>query len=389
MIMKDFVFHLPTEIVFGKGVESRVGDMTAAYGKKAMILFGSDRIKKNGLLDRIVLNLQEAGVESVLFGGITENPLVSTAEEAVALAKKEHIEVLLAVGGGSVIDTAKAVSIGALSECPVWDFYNGTRSPEQTLPTGVILTMAATASEANCTSVLSNERTHEKRMMGHPLTYPKFALMNPELTYTVPAGQTAIGSIDILAHAFERYFDLEEKGTLRSRLCEAVMKTVITELPNAIDEPEDYDARSQLMWAATMAHNDMLGAGGVFACHEMSHVVTEVYGLAHGAALAILMPAWCKYMLVRRPDVFAEFARNVWDVPETVSDMQAAQDGIQRFQQFISLMGLPLSFKDAGIRNPDSSYLAKCVMEGRASIGDTFDPIDLSGVIAIFEICKG
>ena len=156
--MKNFIFHLPTEIVFGKGAENGVGEKIALYGKKVMILFGSDRIQKNGLLDRIVLHLREAGVDSVLFGGITENPLVSTAEEAVALAKKEHIEVLLAVGGGSVIDTAKAVSIGVPSDAPVWDFYTGAKTPSKALPLGVVLTMAATASEANCTSVLSNER---------------------------------------------------------------------------------------------------------------------------------------------------------------------------------------------------------------------------------------
>lgn len=386
--MKDFTFHLPTEIVFGRNAEKCVGEKTAAYGKKAMILYGSERVRKTGLLDEIRTNLNNAGVETILFGGITENPLASVAQEAARQAKEQHADVLLALGGGSVIDTAKAVSIGALSEEPVWHFYNGSSTPQAALPIGVILTMAATASEANCTSVLSNDVLKEKRMMGCPLTYPKFALLNPELTYTVPAGQTAIGSIDIFSHAFERYFDLEEKGTLRRKLCAAVMSTVLEELPKAMEQPESYDARAQLMWSASMAHSDIIGAGGVFACHEMSHVVTEEYGLAHGKALAILMPAWCKYMLVRHPDVFAEFARDVWHVGEEPDDMQAAQEGILRFQQFMSSVGLPVSFREAGIRNPDAAYLTRRVLQGRDVIGETYEAVGYQEAVSIFEMCR-
>ncbi len=387
--MQNFVFSLPTEIVFGRDAELQAGKYAARYGKKALILYGSERIHKTGFLGKIEALLAEEGTEAILFGGITENPTVFAAEKAIRTAKEEEVDLLLAIGGGSVIDTAKAVSIGVKGNHPVWDYYTGQAVPEEALPIGVILTMAATASEANCTSVLSDEESREKRSMLNPLTYPKFALLNPELTYTVPARQTVIGGIDIFAHAFERYFDLTEKGTLRDRLCEAVMKTIITELPNAVREPESYDARSQVMWAATVAHSNMIGCGGVFACHEISHVITEEFGVAHGAALAILMPAWCKYMLVERPDVFAEFARNVWGIDPELSEMQAAQDGIRCFQQFICRMGLPLSFEDAGIKNPDVDYLARRVMIGRESIGDTFEPIRIDGVRSILEICRG
>ena len=262
--------------------------------------------------------------------------MLSTAEKICIFAKEKQIDLLLAVGGGSVIDTAKAVSIGSCYSGKLWDFYSGKAVPEKALPIGVVLTMAATASEANCVSVLSNETIGKKTAFYHPLTYPKFALLNPELTYSVPARQSAIGGIDIFAHAFERYFHLGQKGILRDGLCTAVMKTVLAELPLVQQNPDDYDGRSQLMWAATMAHSDMIGAEGVFACHEMSHILTEEYDLSHGLALGILMPAWCKYILLDHAEEIAAFSQEVWDVPaEGKNAVAIAQDGISRFQDFI------------------------------------------------------
>ncbi len=229
--MKDFEFFLPTHIIFGKNAERQVGQLTAAYGKRVLLLYGSERVVKSGLLRSIQKDIEKYGGVCECYGGITENPLHTTAEKICTVVKEKQIDLLLAVGGGSVIDTAKAVSIGSCYAGNLWDFYSGKAVPQQALPVGVVLTMAATASEANCVSVLSNKKLGKKIAFYHPLTFPKFALLNPELTYTVPALQSAIGSIDIFAHAFERYFHLEQKGILRSGLCTAVMKTVLAELP--------------------------------------------------------------------------------------------------------------------------------------------------------------
>ena len=389
--MKDFEFFLPTHIIFGKNAERQSGRLAVACGKRILLLYGSARVIRNGLLPAIQKDIEENGGICESYGGITENPVLSTAEKICAFVKEKKIDLLLAVGGGSVIDTAKAVSIGSCYNGKLWDFYSGKAVPQKALPIGVVLTMAATASEANCVSVLTNEELGKKTAFYHPLTFPKFALLNPELTYTVSGRQSAIGAIDIFAHAFERYFHLEQKGVLRQGLCTAVMKTVLAELPIVQQEPENYDARSQLMWAATMAHSDMIGAEGVFACHEMSHILTEEYDLPHGLALGILMPAWCKYMLLEHAEEIAEFSRQVWDVPQDGRNAEAvAQDGISKFQNFICLSGLPVTLREAGICNADSKKLAeKMLPEPDAVVGENFQPLHAFDVQAIFELAKG
>ena len=388
--MKDFIWDNPTRILFGHQAEEQVGKLTASYGKKAMILYGSGRIRQNGLLDRIEQRLREEGVRIETFSGITENPELSVVEEISEIVRSKGIEVLLAVGGGSIIDTAKAVSIGSCNPEPVWDFFTQKAEPKHALPVGVVLTMAATASEANSCAVITNGRIGRKTAYEHPLLYPKFALMNPELTESVPPAQTAAGAVDIFAHAFERYFDRTEYGTLRRLLCTAVMRTVQIELPKALAHPEDYDTRSQLMWAATMAHSNRIGFGGVFACHEMSHILTERFGIRHGVALAILMPAWLKYMMIPFPKEIAEFASDVFDIPtEGRPSLDVAQDGISAFQHFLNQNGLPVTLKDAGIQSSDSRELAEELLGGTGTIGENFSKLGSTEVQDIFELCKG
>lgn len=388
--MKDFVWDNPTRIVFGHQAEEQIGKMTAPFGKKAMILYGSGRIRQNGLLDRIEDSLREAGVRVETFSGITENPELSMVEKISGIVRSKDIDVLLAVGGGSVIDAAKAVSIGSCNPEPVWNFFTRQAEPKHALPVGVVLTMAATASEANSCAVITNDRIGRKVAYAHPRLYPKFALLDPELTESVPPGQTAAGAIDIFAHAFERYFDRTEYGTLRRLLCTAVMRTVRIELPKTLAHPEDYDSRSQLMWAATMAHSDRIGFGGVFACHEMSHILTERFGLRHGVALAILMPAWLKYMMIPYPKEIAQFAIDVFDIPaEGRTMLDVAQDGISAFQHFINQNGLPVTLKDAGIQSVDSRELAEELLGGTGTIGENFSKLGNLEVQDIFELCKG
>lgn len=295
--MKNFTFSFPTQVIFGRDAETHAGALSAPFGPNVMLLYGSDRIRRSGLLGRLTADLEAHGLTVTLFGGIQENPALSTAEEGRRLAKEKKITLLLAVGGGSVIDTAKAISLGAKNSVPLWELYSGKAQTQRALPIGVVLTTAATASEANGVSVLCHDVLHEKAALDEPLTRPRFALMNPVLTYTLPPRQTASCAVDIFSHAFERYFHKGQQGTLRSQMCAAVMRTVITELPRALAHPDSYDARSQLMWASTVAHSNMLGFEGDFACHALSHVFTTELGLPHGAALGILMTAWCKYML--------------------------------------------------------------------------------------------
>ncbi|MCI8280187.1 MAG: iron-containing alcohol dehydrogenase [Lachnospiraceae bacterium] len=388
--MKDFQLCIPTNMIFGHDAQARAGELTAAWGTSALILYGSQRIVKSGLLKEITDQLEAHGVAWETFGGIQENPRLLEAEAACSLVKEKNIDVLLAIGGGSVMDLAKAVSIGCFQEESLWAFYEGKAVPHKAIPLGAIPTMAATASEANPVSVLQNEALHQKRALRHPLLYPKFALLNPNLTCTVPSAQTAMGALDIFAHAFERYFHLGQKGTLRTHLCTAVMKTVREELPRVQEHPGDYDGRAQLMWAATMAHSDMVGFEGVFACHAMSHALTGEFNIPHGGALAILMPAWCKYMLPLYPRDMAEFAVRVWDVDRgELSEVSAAQEGISRFQDFICQSSLPVTLREAGIVHADSRILAEQAMGGKDWIGENYRGLSVEDVQRIFELARG
>ncbi|NCB62577.1 MAG: iron-containing alcohol dehydrogenase [Clostridia bacterium] len=389
--MKDFMFSLPTKIIFGRGAECRAGEFAAQYGTSAMLLYGSERIRRSGLLERLASDLHSCGVQVTEFGGIVENPSLSKAEEGCRLARAAGVDLLIAVGGGSVIDTAKAVSVGAAYEGPLWDLYEKKGTAGRSIPIGVVLTMAATASEANCVSVLHNTEEHRKLSLTEPLTCPKFALLDPELTFTVPPYQTAAGSVDIFAHAFERYFHKEQSCTLRDLLCESVMRTVVEELPNALARPDSYEARSQLMWTATLAHSNVIGQEGDFACHALSHVLTAELGMVHGAALGVLMIAWCKYMLATEEEAVAKFAAHVWRVPDGGSRTQTAQNGISEFQNFICSAGLPVTLREHGAASVDVERLAAMALTGTEGyVGNGyFRPLYQRDIVGILQLAAG
>lgn len=386
--MKNFEFSFPTHVVFGRHAESRLGELAQNFGSRAMVLYGSNRVKLSGLLPRLIQDLEAHGLTVTEFGGIQENPNISQAEAGRRLACETGASLLVAVGGGSVIDTAKAIAIGAKNKGTLWDFYLRRNQAADALPIGVVLTAAATASEANAVSVLCRDRT--KIALDEPLSRPRFALMNPELTYTVPPYQTAAGAADIFAHAFERYFHKEQWGTLRCELCGSVMRTVIAELPRALASPCSYDARSQLMWAATVAHSDMAGLEGDFACHALSHILTEELGLAHGAALAILMPAWCAYIAERESATIAAFSRQIWQVPDAGCPLQTARAGAAAFREFIASAGLPTTLRAAGFPDLSPTGLADLAIPADgASIGGKFRPLYRDDVIALLRLAQG
>lgn len=385
--MKDFSFDFPTRIIFGRNAHMQVGENAAMYGKNAMILYGSDRIRNTGLLDTITENLERENIFWTAFGGIAENPLLSKVREGICLVREKEIDLLIAVGGGSVIDTAKAISLGSYYDGDVWDLFTEKARAEEVLPVGVVLTMAATASEANGVSVIWNREENVKCALTDLRVRPKFALLNPELTYTVPARQTAAGAVDIFAHAFERYIVKEQQGTLRDYLCESIMKTIIKELPLVLKQPDSYEHRSQIMWAATMAHSDMIGKEGDYACHALSHVFTETFGLAHGAALAILMPAWCQMMGQIEPEDTEKIFRNVWGA-DGRDFCELLQNGVERFRNFIRECGLPCSLNEAGLKVVDYEAMAlRAVKTKDGYVGGGFRRLYFQDVVELLKMC--
>lgn len=389
--MKSFKFSLPTNIVFGKDSEQKIGEYSSQYGKNALILYGSNRIKDNGLFSSVIQYLDESNIKWSEFGGIKENATLSKVKCGINIIKEKNIDLLIAVGGGSVIDSAKAMSIGAFYEGDILDLYERRVEPKKCLPIGVILTSSATASEVNCISVILNEETKKKLVFNHTLMHPKFALMNPELTYSLSKYQTAVGAIDIFAHAFERYFHLEQQGTLRDYMCESVMKTVIIALPKTLKYNNDYKSRSEIMWAATVAHSDIIGSEGDFACHELSHIFTEELGITHGGALAIIMPAWCKFMMNNENSRLVEFFKNVWGIKcNSKSNTAIIQEGIAVFQDFICKSGLHVTLREAGINYVDSYKLAKKAMgNNKQYIGGKFKKLYIDDIKYIIELAKG
>lgn len=341
--MYNFNMSIPTELYFGEDVELKAGDLMRQYGSKILIIYGSSRIFDEGLGGRLVDSLQKAGCAVVCRSGVRPNADIDFVEQTIEIVRTEGIEGILAVGGGSVIDTAKAVSAGSRYEGAVRQLYeNPKAAPEKCLPIGAVVTMPASASESNEMSVVSDSMTGRKIAKPFKETRPKFALLNPALTLTISKFQTASGGFDIFSHAFERYFDLTRNSRLLDGLTESLMQTVVDLLPAVLEDPKNLQLRGELMLAATVAHNDMLGPGGDFACHEISHVLTEKYGIAHGSALAMILPAWCRRMSCTSPERFCHFFERVWGVTGSSWD-EIIDNGIGEMKSFIRKIGLPLT----------------------------------------------
>lgn len=361
--MKNFRFTCPTTFVFGKGVEAEAGKEVKKYGTKVLLHYGGGHIKKDGLYDRIVQALKGENLEVYELGGVKANPDIGLVREGISLCKKEKIDVILAVGGGSVIDSAKAIGIGRYYDGDVWDFFTKKTPVEKMMPLGVVLTIPATGSEASNTTVVTNsENGHMKRALSHECLRPDFALMNPELTYTLPAYQTAAGGVDILSHIMERYFTNEEDCELTDRQCEALMKTVIKQLPVVMEKPEDYAARAEVMWAGTMAHNGVLGVGRVedWGSHMLGHELSAYYDMTHGATLSIIIPHWMEYVYQNNIARFVKYAVDVWGIENDVfHPEETAVRGIQKTKEFFKSLGLPVSFADAGIEGEKIEEMAE------------------------------
>ncbi len=387
--MENFIFQNPTRIVFGKGTEAETGKETARYSRRALLHYGGGSIKKSGLYERVCKSLKDAGVDYVELGGVQPNPRLSLVREGIRLCREKKLDFLLAVGGGSVIDSAKAIGIGVPSGGDVWDFYLKKRKVTEMLPVGVVLTIPAAGSEASNGSVITNEEGWLKKDAGAECMRPKFAVMNPELTFTLPPYQTACGAADIMAHVMERYFTRVPSVDFTDRLCEATLRTIIENVPVALAEPEDYDARAQIMWASTIAHNDLLGTGrvGDWASHMIEHELSGIYDVAHGAGLAVTFPAWMKHVYKNDVGRFARFAVNVWGVePRFDWPERTALEGIGRTKSFFRDIGLPTSLPELGVKDDRFEEMAKKATAA-GPLGN-FMKLGAKDVVSIYQLAR-
>jgi len=355
--MENFIYDRSTKIIFGKETEKLAGKEVKKFASKIMLHYGGGSIKKSGLFDTVMKSLKDEGIEVIEYGGVKPNPTLNFARAGIKLAKEKGVGLILAVGGGSVIDSAKSIALGAKYDGDVWDFADKKAVAKEALPVGVILTLPAAGSESSQYCVLTNEDgpyplKRDVIVENNQLIRPQFAILNPVLTFTLPPFQTACGVSDILAHVMERYFTNVKDVELTDRLCEATMKTVINNGLIIMKEPNNYSARAEVMWAGSIAHNDFLGTGraGDFASHMIEHELSAIYDIAHGAGLSIIFPSWMKYAYKYNVARFAQFAARVWNVDDNLFSMESmALEAIKRLLSFYKELGLPITLKEAGI----------------------------------------
>ncbi len=389
--MDNFVFSNPTKIVFGRGVELQAGSWVKPFADRVLLHFGGGSAVRSGLVARIRESLAASGVDCVEFGGVEPNPRVSLVREGIALCRKEKLSFILAVGGGSVIDSAKAIAVGVPHSGDVWDFFDYSTQPETALPVGAVLTIPAAGSESSSRSVISNTELELKRSVTTDLIRPRFALMNPELTFTLPPFQSACGIADIMSHIMERYFTNTRDVELTDRLCEAALRTVIVSAPAVMRDPSDYAARAEIMWTGSIAHNDLLNTGreGDWASHAIGHELSAFYDAAHGAGLAVIFPAWMKF--VYRHDIarFAQFANRVWEVEsDHFNPEKTALEGIRRTEAFFRSLCLPSTLTGMGLPvDRFAEIAAKCTVRGKGFTGK-FVKLDPQAVIEILTLAK-
>lgn len=390
--MNNFTFYSPTEFVFGRETESRTAELVKKYGgSKVLIVYGGGSVIRSGLLARVESVLSDAGIAYVELGGIQPNPTDPKVYEGIELGRREGIDFILPVGGGSVIDTAKAIAVGILYEGDFWDFFIGKAVPEKAVRIGVVLTIPAAGSEGSGNSVITKLDGLKKLSLRTPeVLRPAFAVMNPELTYTLPAWQTACGITDMMAHIMERYFTNTEDTEVTDRICEGTLKAIIYEAMRVTIEPCNYGARANLMWAGMIAHNGTCGVGCEedWSSHFLEHEVSAVYNVSHGAGLAVIFPAWLTYMAEHHAGKVAQYAARVWDVPKSTDCKAMALEGIRRFKSFLHSIGMPVTFRELGIEHPDIDLLVKKFHENKGERVGNYFPLDSKASREIYEIAN-
>jgi len=358
--LNNFVYHNPTELIFGKGQLSQLQVKAKQLGSTVLMVYGGGSIKRSGLYDKVISFLQEAGCRVLELAGVEPNPRLGTVKKGIELSRQEGVDWILAVGGGSVIDAAKAVAVGVPYEGDVWDFYTRKATPAAALPLGTVLTLAATGSEMNRGSVVTNWETKEKH--GGTTTFPTFSILDPENTFSVPRDQTIYGISDIMSHVFEQYFSHTPEIPLQTRFAESILKTVIENAERVLANPKDYDARANILYCGTMALNGTLPVGVEtdWATHSIEHAVSAVYDIPHGGGLAIIFPKWMRYVYRENVARFARFAVEVWNVdPSGKTDEEVALEGIAATEAFFAKIGAPTRLADYQINDEQLQVMAE------------------------------
>ncbi len=389
--MNNFTYCVPTEIIFGRGAENGTAAAVKRHGgRRVLLVFGGGSAKKSGLLDTIEKQLDAADIRFEEFGGAQPNPTLSHAREGVKRAATFGADLILAVGGGSTIDTAKAIAHGAANlDIDIWDFWSGKKKVERTLPVGVVLTIAAAGSETSDSAVLTNEETGKKGGLNTSMNRPAFAIMNPELTYTIPRAQLAAGIADIFMHTLDRYMTRETGNNFTDRVAESLMKNVVRYGRKAMTNHRDYEAMSELMWCGSVSHTDFTGLGRTkdFSVHKLAHALSGKYGVTHGESLTVMWPAWAREVYLDAPERFAQYAENVWGATIGTTE-EKARAGIRETEEFWRGLGLPLSFTEIGIGELDEAAIAaladSCTDGGKKTVG-AFRPIDRETAITIYR----
>lgn len=389
--MDNFTFYSPTYFVFGKDKECDTGHYVKRFGgTKVLIHYGGGSVVRSGLLDRVKTSLAAEGISYVELGGVKPNPRSGLVYEGIELCKKEEVDFVLAVGGGSTIDSSKAIAAGAVYDGDFWDFYQG-KLIEKALPVGTILTIAAAGSEGSPDSVITKEEGMYKRGATGEGIRPAFSILNPELTETLPPYQTACGITDIMVHVFERYFTNTKDVEITDRMCESILLAMVKEAPKVIADPNDYEARANIMWAGMVAHNNICGVGRVqdWASHDIEHELSAVYDCAHGAGLAVVTPAWMKYNVEHDVMRFAQIAVRLWGCQmDFANPMTTALEGIESFKCFLKSIGMPVSFAELGAKEEDIPAMAEkcCYGNGRTGTVGNFVKLTKEDVEKIYKL---
>lgn len=391
--MENFEFVSPTHFVFGRGVENRVGTQLAERGAKRVLLhFGGQSALRSGLIDRVKTSLSEAGIACVELGGVRPNPEITLVREGIALCKEQNLDWVLAVGGGSVIDSAKAIAVGACYEGDVWDFFETKSQTNDVLPIAVVLTIPAAGSEASKNTVISNDELGLKSGYGNNAQRPKLAFMNPELTFTLPPFQTAAGLTDMFCHLLERFFDDVGAVPVTDNLNLSLMKTVRAEAPRVLTDPENYDARANVMWAGMLCHQGLAGVGRHedWATHALEHELSALNpGITHGAGLAVMFPAWMEYVYTENPARFAFYGREVYGLA-TTGDIEAdALSAIDETRAFFASLGMPTTLDELGIEEADIEDMLPTLRENKGESFGSFKKLSLDDAREIYKIALG
>lgn len=393
--MENFQYYTPTKIIFGRGAEEQTGQLAAEQGcKKVLVHYGGGSVVRSGLLERIYRSLDAVGISYVSLGGVVPNPRLSLVYEGIRLARKEQVDFILAVGGGSVIDSAKAIGYGVANEGDVWDFYEKRRTAKACLPIGVVLTIAAAGSEMSDSSVITKEEGWLKRGYSSNYARARFAVMNPELTMTLPKYQTASGCVDIMMHTMERYFNHSENMEMTDGISEHLLRTVMKNAKILMNEPDNYQARAEVMWAGSLSHNGLTGCGtggGDWASHQLEHELGGMFDVAHGAGLAAVWGSWARYVMDAEPERFAKFAVNVMGVEPEAEKLKTAQKGIEAMEDFYQALDMPVCIGDMGIELTEEQMrelAEKCSHFGKRTIG-CIKKLDQEDMYQIYKEARG